>query len=395
MKKSLFFIAFIVLVHTAMAQVSKTVDITTAGTLGTTLTATEKSTVTNLTVTGNIDARDFKTMRDDMPLLAVLDLGAVNIMAFTGIATTSSSVAYPANQIPQWAFYNFSRESGKTSLTSIVLPESITSIGVSAFYICRGFTGSLTIPNSVTSIGDHAFEECSGFNGSLTLSNSLTYIGVKAFRFCSGFTGSLTIPNSVSLINQFAFSECSGFNGSLTILNGVDSNSDGSYGSLRNSTFLNCSNFTELNLPNNITEIGDGVFVNCAKLTKIKMPRSFPPTVYDNTFTGIPKNLCTLYVPAGAKGSYQAADFWKDFTLMSEIIGTSTFAPQNSNLKIYASHSEIVIEGVIAGQIVNVFGIDGKKLSSQISNGENVKIPLKTNGVYIVKVGERSSKVIL
>ena len=63
-------------------------------------------TVTNLTVTGTIDARDFKTMRDNMPLLAVLDLSGVTIAAYTGPdGTHPSGGLYPENEIPGRAFY--------------------------------------------------------------------------------------------------------------------------------------------------------------------------------------------------------------------------------------------------------------------------------------------------
>ncbi len=334
-----------------------------AGTLSSALSTTEKNNVTDLTIIGNIDARDFKTIRDDMPLLAVLDLGGVSVMAFTGVATTSSSIAYPANEIPQYAFSNLITTVGKLTLTSFTFPTGITSIGDAAFWRCSGLTGTLSIPNTITQIGMDAYRGCVGYTGSLIIPNSVTSIREGAFLNCSGITGSLTIPNSITSIEGL--------------------------------TFKNCSNFTELTLPNYITQISDEAFQNCSKLSKIYMLRSTPPVIYSNTFTDIPKNLCTLYVPAGATGSYQATDFWREFTLMSEIVSTSTFTPQNSNLKIYGSHSEIVIEGFIAGQMVNLFSIDGKHIISQVSNGERVKIPVKTNSVYIVKVGERSSKVIL
>src|SRR5665647_2040121 len=66
------------------AQVSKTISVATAGKLNTLLTATEKTTITNLTITGTIDARDFKTMRDNMPALAVLDISSVTIAVYNG-----------------------------------------------------------------------------------------------------------------------------------------------------------------------------------------------------------------------------------------------------------------------------------------------------------------------
>ena len=83
---------------------------------------------------------------------------------------------------------------------------SVTSIGNKAFRY-SGLT-SVTIPNSVTSIGSYAFDGCSGLT-SVTIGNSVTSIGNSAFSGCSGLT-SITIPNSVKSIGSSAFSGCSG-----------------------------------------------------------------------------------------------------------------------------------------------------------------------------------------
>jgi len=178
MKKLFTFIVLALFSFMATAQVSKTVNVPIAGLLSTLLTPTELSTITNLTVTGSIDARDVKTMRDNMPLLAVLDIGAVSIQAYTGSDGTYlfGSTTYPANEMPVYSFYqgNFS---GKNTLKTITLPASITSIGDYAFRNCMGFSGSLILPNSVTTIGSEAFFACSGFTGSLILPNSLTTVG--------------------------------------------------------------------------------------------------------------------------------------------------------------------------------------------------------------------------
>jgi len=134
--------------------------VSTAGGLASAITAAgyNLSTMTNLTFTGTIDARDFKTMRDDMPLLAVLDMSGATISAYTGTLGTggTGSIVYPANEIPQNAFFNSSYV-GKVSLISVAMPTSVTSIGIAAFTGCSGLTGSLTIPTSVTNIGSNAF----------------------------------------------------------------------------------------------------------------------------------------------------------------------------------------------------------------------------------------------
>ena len=91
------------------------------------------------------------------------------------------------------------------TVASITIPNSVTSIGVSAFYNCTSLT-SITIPNSVTSIGSNAFESCTSLT-SITIPNSVTSIGDYAFSSCTSLT-SITIPNSVTSIGDGAFTGC-------------------------------------------------------------------------------------------------------------------------------------------------------------------------------------------
>jgi len=149
--------------------------------------------------------------------------------------------------------------SGCYGLTSITIPNSVTSIGREAFYGCSGLT-SITIPNSVTSIGEGAFYECSGLT-SITIPNSVTSIGGGAFNGCSGLT-SVTIPNSVTSIGGSAFYNCSGLT-SVSIPNSVTS--IGSY------AFYNCSGLTSVSIPNSVTSIGSYAFEYCSGLTSIKI----------------------------------------------------------------------------------------------------------------------------
>ena len=86
----------------------------------------------------------------------------------------------------------------------LVIPNSVTSIGSSAFSGCSGLT-SVTIPNSVTSIGERAFYR-SGLT-SVTIPNSVTSIGEEAFWGCKGLT-SVTLPDSITSIDNRTFYEC-------------------------------------------------------------------------------------------------------------------------------------------------------------------------------------------
>ena len=151
---------------------------------------------------------------------------------------------------------------GCSGLTSITIPDSVTSIGDDAFYGCSGLT-SITIPNSVTSIGDSAFYGCSGLT-SITISDSVTSIGSSAFYGCSGLT-SITIPDSVTSIGSGAFEYCSGLT-SITIPDSVTS--------IGRSTFYGCSGLTSVTISDSVTSIGDDAFRGCSGLTSITIPDS-------------------------------------------------------------------------------------------------------------------------
>ena len=108
MKKLILLCLCLSLYLIVQAQVSKTINIATAGTLGNLLTATEKTTITNLTVTGNIDARDVKCMGVTISKLNTLDISAAIIQAYNGTDGTdfeNNTTIYPANEMPAFSFF--------------------------------------------------------------------------------------------------------------------------------------------------------------------------------------------------------------------------------------------------------------------------------------------------
>ena len=153
-----------------------------------------------------------------------------------------------------------------------VIPNSVTSIGNSAFKWCGSLT-SVTIPDSVTSIGNSAFE-CCGSLTSMTIPNSVTSIGDVAFGSCSGLT-SVTIPNSVTSIGNDAFGNCSGLT-SVTIPNSVTS--------IGNSAFDSCTSLTSVTIPASVTSIGERVFAHTG-LISVTIPNSVT-TIGDYAFIG-------------------------------------------------------------------------------------------------------------
>ena len=155
--------------------------------------------------------------------------------------------------------------------TTIEIKEGTVSISGYAFYNCSGLT-SVTIPNSVTSIGESAFSGCSNLT-SVTIPNSVTSIGNYAFRDCSGLT-SVTIPNSVTSIGEWTFYGCSDLT-SVTIPNSVTSIGD--------NAFSFCFGLTSVTIPNSVTRIGSSAFYYCSGLTSVTIPNSVT-RIGDNAF---------------------------------------------------------------------------------------------------------------
>ena len=141
-----------------------------------------------------------------------------------------------------------------SSLTSIEIPDSVTSIGSSAFRYCSSLT-SVVIPDSVTSVGDNAFEYCSSLT-SIEIPGSVTSIGSQAFGHCRSLT-SIEIPDSVTSIGVWAFYDCN----SLTSVVIPDSVTSINY-----QAFYNCSSLTEIIIPESITYLSSSAFYGCINL---------------------------------------------------------------------------------------------------------------------------------
>ena len=175
-------------------------------------------------------------------------------------------------------------------LTSITIPDSVTSIGSSAFNTCTGLT-SITIPDSVTSIGSYPFRKCTSLTSivveegntvyhsdgnclietasktlvagckesNIPADGSVTSIGGSAFNTCTSLT-SVTIGNSVTSIGSSAFNTCTGLT-SITIPDSVMS--------IGSSAFEGCTGLTSVTIGNGVTSIGSWAFEDCTSLISV------------------------------------------------------------------------------------------------------------------------------
>lgn len=180
-----------------------------------------------LKLTGYLNGTDVATIRK-MPLTEI-DLSDVNIIGggtytvrYIGLGAGEYKGSTSDNVFPSYFFYD------KTTIQSVVLPNTITMIDARAFAYCENLS-SIVIPDGVTQIGMEAFRDCKGLT-SITIPNSVTEIGHEAFQACESIT-SIIIPNSVTKI--------------------------------ANGAFRFCTNLASVIIPNSVIDIDDYAFIYC------------------------------------------------------------------------------------------------------------------------------------
>jgi len=307
-----------------------------------------------------------------------------------------------------------------TKLSSVIIPELVTSIGNLAFRNVSTLTQitlpsgllwlggsmtfygtaikSLTLPANTQiiggTLGDGTFQN-TGIT-SFAIPSNVTTIGNSTFQ--TSKLASLIFPsnNQVSSLGGFCLS-----NTKLTSLVIPENVTTICVGALSETTTLK-----NLELPASLTEIQSSAFNGCTALTSIKVHNAVPVDLssFPDVFTGIDKSKCILYVPAGTTAAYQAANSWNAFANIQEFsttTGLENVQNNNASLTIAGNPvqgSEAVLTFAEAGEgaVVRVSDLSGKTLLKQViatgSTTATLSVGNLSKGVYLVNYTDNTGK---
>lgn len=209
--------------------------------------------VTELTVTGSVDAADLEFVSFSMPALRTLDLSGASVAAYSGDKLAINIYSSPANTIPQYVFTG-------SKITKFILPAGVTEIGDGAF--AGSAVSDITLPAALVTIGSSAFADCASLTR-VELPQSVTTIGKSAFARCpklvyAGLRSNLTeIPDD-------AFSGCSVLE-TVLFPDGTARIGEEAFAgtALQTAALDKCTS---------LTEIGPWAFAGCASLTNVYLP---------------------------------------------------------------------------------------------------------------------------
>ena len=370
--------------------------------------------VGNLKIKGTINGYDIMALRNKCIHLLYLDLSEADIVANDGGYEYYTGCSLKAdNELGDHSF-------AELNLKKVVLPNSLISIGNTAFQDCP-FLEEVVIKGNTRSIGNSAFNNCRWLR-SANMPESILTIGESAFRYCGSLGPNIRIPNRVTTINPYTFYGC----GSIDTLyigdNVVNIAERAFYNCSRINTihfnrklldigyqaFYGCSSLLEAKLPFTVENIGQEAFYGCRSLTYIEIP-SMAKTIGEKafndcgnivdvyTFTIEPTQInqytfncytkAMLHVPRTSANTYIYNTQWSQFFYVNEfsqpyysfyligdlLLGSSTERLQGKpDLELYPT-SGIVVEGSEVQELNGVEMIhDGTNAAAIIGSADDV-----------------------
>lgn len=310
--------------------------------------------ITQLQVSGYIDARDFRFIADSLRQLTMLDLGDTEIKPYTGATLFANVHEYFANEVPTLSL------AGMTQLQRCVLPAGTTRLGLGSLAGCTQLN-QVELGNSLTAIGDYAFSGCEQLK-TVLVPETLCKIGDGAFSNCCALvsvkvTSSTTLtdagvmPSSLE-IGYRAFANCSKLNvielGSLLAQLGDEAFAASGLESLDLSSqshltivpawSLADTPLQEVALPPHVQRMGDGALMGAENVSQLMLPASVNyigshamaymtgltqleskatdvPELGDSVWYGVDQSSVRLKVSPESMADYRAAAQWCNFMI--------------------------------------------------------------------------------
>lgn len=304
-----------------------TVNVPTAGTLSNIIQSDKMYKITNLKITGSLNADDIRFIRKMAGCyyngngskydghLQYLDLGSLSQISYVhsfevydenGYRSTLNDCLFPLAYL-----YN---------LKTVVLPNLYKDYNFSLMG-CRNLT-TAKMPDNLEKIGNNTFKDCSSLED-IRISPTVTSIGEYAFSGCSSLT-EIQIPNNVTYIGKYAFHGCSSLK-YISIPEGLKN--------ISASTFEDCVNLQSFGNYNCIESIGDRAFAGCSKLSWL------PNIFYGAQFTSISigtyvfencKSLKSMWLPGNMKtlprGMFKGCSSLSSVTLPQYLLSIDDYA---------------------------------------------------------------------
>lgn len=283
------------------------------------------NTIGRLKIIGEMNANDWKALRNNVTSLIDVDLSEL------------SNTAIPNDQF-----------NGKSFISFLSLPSNIETIGQSAFAGCTHIT-ELSFGHDV-SVGSYAFSGCKKLEH-ISSERIVGKIGVWAFKNCKALKKYST-SDDLTEIGNSAFSGCTkletvNFNEGIKVLG--------------SSVFNGCSALSQIILPSSLTSIGGNCF-NGAGLRHVFAPWQTPIKCYSNGFFSSNNSDCILYVPQGSMGVYAADAEWGKFLNIKYHEDFNSIEQINDDIRNSTNGHIYNINGTISEQSYGQLLIkDGKK----------------------------------
>ena len=253
---------------------------------------------------------------------------------------------------------------------SIVLPANLERIGCSTLRGCMALK-SIDIPASVTEIDDNAFENCFSLL-------SINFGRTEGSPSEAGRAAAPAAQSELRRIGNWAFYNCHQLQ-HLVIPEGVTEIGD--------AAFYGCTYLEDLELPSTVTRIGDNCFALCSKLKQIRVRAAVPPEIEAKTFYDVNREI-PVYVPEDYLDDYREDPYWREFNLIGEDHGGTVGIDHTSVDGLYRMEDGRIV--LTEEMPVSVYTATG----ALIYSGTATEVPLPAPGVYLLRIGGETVKVV-